>query len=665
VRSGMSFDGRKRVVIEGVEPEVDAGRFRAKRVVGDLVTVEADVFADGHDEIAAIVRYGFVEEETVSETSMVALGNDRWRARFPVTKLGRYWFTVEAWIDHFGTWQKNLRKRFQAGENLEVQLLMAAEMIERAAKGASAENAARLASYAELMRDRSRYSEAVERSLGGELGELMRSHPDRSLSTAYERRLEIQVEPVRARFSSWYELFPRSAGDGLRHGTLKDVERRLPYVADMGFDVLYLPPIHPIGESFRKGRNNSTTAHPDDVGSPWAIGSSLGGHTAIHPELGTIDDFRSLVSAAKERGVDIALDIAFQAAPDHPWVKEHPQWFLWRPDNTVQYAENPPKKYQDIYPFHFESPAWEGLWNELREVFLYWIGEGITVFRVDNPHTKPLPFWEWVIDQIKLRHPEVIFLSEAFTRPKVMYRLAKAGFSQSYTYFTWRNTKQELTTYFTELTRTRVRDYFRPNAWPNTPDILPEFLQSGVRAAFQLRLILAATLSSNYGIYGPAYELMVHEPRDFGGEEYRDSEKYELKQWNLEDPNSLRYVIQRVNRVRHENRALQSNDGLLFHSTTNDQLLCFSKSSEDGSNTVVVVANLDPYNAQSGFVELDLEKLGVIPDRPYQLHDLVTGARFTWHGARNFVQIDPNVVPAHLFLLRHRVRSEQDFEYYL
>jgi starch synthase (maltosyl-transferring) len=432
----------------------------------------------------------------------------------------------------------------------------------------------------------------------------------------------------------------------------------------MGFDVLYLPPIHPIGTTERKGKNNAASAEEGDVGSPWAIGGEAGGHTAIHPELGTLDDFRSFQRRAQAAGLEVALDMAFQASPDHPFVREHPEWFQKRPDGTIQYAENPPKKYQDIYPFHFESEQWRGLWDALRGTFDFWIAEGVRIFRVDNPHTKPLPFWEWVIREIKQTHPDVIFLAEAFTRPKIMYRLAKGGFSQSYTYFAWRNTKYELIEYFEEITKPPVSDFFRPNAWPNTPDILPEFLQYGGRPAFTIRLILAATLAANYGIYGPPFERWQGTAREHGSEEYRDSEKYQLQHWSPED-DSMSELIAVVNRVRRENPALQQNATLTFHDTTNDDILCYSKCSGDGTNVIVTVVNLDPYNTQAGWLELNLKALGIDEKGPFQVHDLLSHARFTWHGARNFVQLNPHVVAAHVFRIRRRVRTERDFDYFL
>jgi starch synthase (maltosyl-transferring) len=474
------------------------------------------------------------------------------------------------------------------------------------------------------------------------------------------------VERDKARFSTWYEMFPRSCAPVPgQHGTLADCEARLPYIAQMGFDVLYLPPLHPIGTVHRKGRNNAVVAAAHDPGSPWAIGAAAGGHKAVHPQLGTLEDLRRLVTRAHEYGIEVALDIAFQCAPDHPYVQEHPEWFRWRPDGTVQYAENPPKKYEDIYPFDFDTPHWQALWEELKSVLDFWIEHGVRIFRVDNPHTKPLRFWEWLIGAVQATHPEVIFLAEAFTRPKIQYELAKRGFTQSYTYFAWRHTKEELSGYFTELTRTTVREYFRPNLWPNTPDILTEYLQHGGRPAFMIRLVLAATLGASYGIYGPAFELGEHLPREEGSEEYLDSEKYELRHWDLEKPDSLRDFIARVNRIRRDNPALQSNQGLQFHPVDNPELLCFSKYNAEHANAILVVVNLSPYHAHSGWVELQLDALGLDARQPYQMHDELSNARYLWHGTRNYLEIDPQVVPAHIFRIRHRLRSERDFEYFL
>ena len=649
-----SFDGRRRVIIESVSPSVDDGRFPAKRVAGDVVSLEADVFADGHDILSAVALHRHQSESQYHETRMTALVNDRWRAELPVEKLGFYFFSVEAWVDHFLTWHRDLQKRDPA--DLEVQFRIGVEMIRAAAARAKGRDRKRLEHFIDVLEGEDENADKLHDMRSDELLELMRRHSDRAHATRLDCEYAIEVDRPKAGFSTWYELFPRS------FGTFRDVEAQLPRIAKMGFDVLYLPPIHPIGKTFRKGRNNVVSAGPKDVGSPWAIGSAEGGHQAIHPQLGTLDDFRHLIEAAKANAIEVALDIAFQSSPDHPYVREHEEWFQKRPDGTIQYAENPPKKYQDIYPFYFESSAWRDLWNELREVFLFWLHQGVRIFRVDNPHTKPLPFWHWAIREIKKDHPDVILLSEAFTRPKIMYWLAKAGFSQSYTYFAWRNTKYELTEYFNAITKPPVSEFFRPNAWPNTPDILTEYLQYGGRPAFVIRLILAATLSANYGIYGPAYEHFVHEAREPGSEEYRDSEKYETKQWTPA-ADDLSELIARVNRVRRENAALQQNVTLRFHNTTNDEIICYSKSA--GDDVVVTVVNVDPHNTQSAWVELDLAAVQVDANRPFQAHELLSGARYTWHGARNYVQLDPRVVPAHIFKIRRKVRTERDFEYFL
>jgi len=659
-------DGRRRVIIEGVAPEIDGGRFPAKRTLGDIVRAEADIFTDGHDSIAAVVRFRPENATEWQERRMTALVNDRWFGEFPVTELGRYRFTIHAWVDHWETWRRDLLKRIAANGDTPLDYLIGAEHIEAASERANPPDADWLKEAAEFLRTSNDMIQRRARATSDALNDIISRYPDRRFATKYEPEPVIVVDPVRARFSSWYEFFPRSAAqEPGRHGTFADCEKRLEYVAALGFDVVYLPPIHPIGRKFRKGKNNTTEAQPDDVGSPWAIGSDEGGHKSIHPQLGTLDEFRSLVKRAEELGMQMALDIAFQAAPDHPYVKEHEEWFRKRPDGTIQYAENPPKKYQDIYPFDFETPKWREMWEELKSIFVYWIEQGVRIFRVDNPHTKAFPFWEWCITEIKREWPDVLFLSEAFTRPKIMYRLAKLGFSQSYTYFPWRNAKYELTAYLTELTKTQVRDFFRPNQWPNTPDILTEFLQIGDRAAFTIRLLLAATLGANYGIYGPPFELMESRPVRPGSEEYLDSEKYQIRHWDLERPDSLRELITLVNRVRRENPALQSDWGLDFHPTDNEQLICYSKRSADGSNLVVMVVNLDPHHTQAGFVTLPLAELKIEEDRPYQANDLLTGARYVWNGPRNYVELNPASIPAHIFRIRRRLRVETDFEYFL
>jgi starch synthase (maltosyl-transferring) len=659
-------EGGKRVVIEGVSPQVDAGRFPAKRTVGDDVQVGADIFTDGHDAIAAVLRFRHENSQSWNERPLLALVNDRWEGSFPVTELGRYRFTVVGWVDHWETWRRDLKKRITADSDTPVDYLIGGDLIEEAANRASGSDAESLERRARLLREDQSTEKRRELATEPALHYLMVRYPDRRFATEFDRELLIVVDPVRARFSAWYELFPRSTSpEPGRHGTLKDCAARLPYIADLGFDVVYLPPIHPIGNKFRKGKNNTVTAESGDVGSPWAIGAPEGGHKSIHPELGTFDDLHAFIARAAEFGIQVALDVAFQVSPDHPYVSEHEEWFRKRPDGTIQYAENPPKKYQDIYPFDFETPKWWEMWQELKSVFDFWIEHGIHVFRVDNPHTKAFPFWEWVITELKKKTPDVLFLSEAFTRPKIMYRLAKLGFSQSYTYFPWRNAKREIAEYLTELTHTPVREFFRPNQWPNTPDILTEFLQTGTRAAFLIRFFLAATLGSNYGIYGPAFELLESRPVRHGSEEYLDSEKYQIRAWDLNRPDSLRQIISLVNRIRQENQALQSDWTLDFHPIDNDQLICYSKRSLDGSNVLLMVVNLDPYHVQSGFVDLPLDKLGIEDDRPYQAHDLVTGARYVWNGRRNYVELNPYNVPAHILRLRRRLRAENDFEYFL
>jgi len=661
-------EGQVRVVIAGVQPEIEHGRFPVKRTVGEKVIVEGDIFTDGHEALGAVLLYRPAEEQQWHQVPLRFVMNDRWRGEFVVTKLGSYYYTLQAWVDRFTSWRHGLEKKVEAGQDIRVDLLIGAQLIEETSERATGEEARKLREWAQILRlaQESAFSARTQLALAAELDPLVAKYPDQQFATTYDKELAVIVDRDKARCSAWYELFPRSgAAEPGRHGTFKDCEARLPYVASMGFDVLYFPPIHPIGRTYRKGKNNVLVANPDDPGSPWAIGAEEGGHTAIHPQLGTLEDFRRLVKKAQEQGMEIALDLAFQCTPDHPYVKEHPEWFRHRPDGSIQYAENPPKKYQDIYPFDFETDQWQELWKELLGVVYFWIEQGIRIFRVDNPHTKPFRFWEWLIRNVKKEYPEVIFLAEAFTRPKVMYRLAQLGFSQSYTYFAWRNSKPELTQYFTELTQTEVREYFRPSLWPNTPDILTEHLQLGGRPAFIARLVLAATLGANYGIYGPAFELGENQPREMGSEEYLNSEKYEIKYWDLDRPDSLKTLIARVNRIRRENPALHSDWSLRFHAVDNDQLIGYSKNTDDFSNVILVVVNLDPHHTHSGWLELPLETLGLDSHQPYQVHDLLSGARYFWHGPHNYVELNPQVMPVHIFRVRRRVRTERDFDYYM
>lgn len=664
----LTQSGGRLVVVDGVTPAVDGGRFPAKRVLGDLVAVEADVYADGHDSLSCRLRYRHESDTAWVEAPMRSLANDRWRGTFEVTRLGLYRFAVDAWIDQFESWRRDLAKRHEAGQDLSVDLLIGADLVDGARTRASGRDDEALEAAAAALRGGGglALTRRVEHALSDDLADLMGRYPARQNSTTYDPGLAIAVEREKARYSAWYELFPRSSSpEPGRHGTFKDVEGWLPYVASMGFDVLYLPPIHPIGRAFRKGKNNAVTVQEGDPGSPWAIGSAEGGHKSVHPQLGSVDDFRRLIAKARQFGIEIAIDVAFQCSADHPYLREHPEWFRKRPDGTIQYAENPPKKYQDIYPLDFDTACREALWEELKSVFLYWVEQGVQIFRVDNPHTKPFSFWEWVIGQVKAVCPEAIFLSEAFTRPKVMYQLAKLGFTQSYTYFAWRNTKEEIIQYFTELTQAPVKDFFRPNLWPNTPDILTEYLQFGGRPAFMARLVLAATLGASYGIYGPAFELQEAQPREPGSEEYLDSEKYEIKHWDIHRADSLRPFITRVNDFRRRHPALHSDASLRFHDVDNDQLVGYSKTDEKRTDVVVTVVNLDLHHTQAGWLSLPIQELGLDPSEPYQAHDALTDARYLWHGPRNYVELNPQSCPAHIFSLRKRLRTERDFEYFL
>ncbi|MDQ2833159.1 MAG: alpha-1,4-glucan--maltose-1-phosphate maltosyltransferase [Acidobacteriota bacterium] len=656
-------EGRKRVVIEEVQPQVDCGRYPVKRIIGDRIVVSAAVFADGHDHVSGRLLYRSGSEGEWNFTPLTPLNNDLWTASFVADEVGEWSYTLEAWIDHFDTWCADLKKRLAAqsgspqqtpGTGTETQdiplaLRSGALLLEQAAqrtRDADRELLAQAAARLSLLADEK--LDTYDYPIADEVASVAALYPDRTFVTRYHQELPLWVDRERARYSTWYELFPRSASpDATRHGSFADVQGLLPEIAAMGFDVLYMPPIHPIGTAYRKGRNNSVTAAAGDPGSPWAIGSPLGGHKAILPELGMLRDFKSLVAAARVHGMELALDIAFQCSPDHPWVAEHPEWFILRPDGSIQYAENPPKKYQDIYPLNFESPNWRGLWEALRDVFAYWIRQGVRIFRVDNPHTKALPFWEWCIAELHVKYPDVIFLAEAFTRPHVMYSLAKAGFTQSYTYFAWRNKRDELQEYFEEITKPPVSDFFHPNLWPNTPDILHASLQQGGRSAFMQRVILAATLGANYGIYGPAYELGENLPAKLGSEEYLNSEKYEIRRWDRGAAHSLAPLITQINKIRRDNIALQSDGSLVFHPTDNPNLLCYSKCA--GTNRILVAVNLDSTQEQAGWIDLDLKELGVPHNQNFEIEDLLTGAKYQWHDRSNYVALRPDILPAHIF----------------
>ena len=661
-------EGRKRVVIESVKPSVDCGRHPVRRFLGDRVKVSAAMFGDGHDHVGGQLLYRVKGERRWRTVPLEDEGNDIWSASFVVDQIGAWQYAVQGWIDHFDTWKSDLRKRLEAQpdpanpdslgaeQDIPLALKSGALILERAAKFAKGKDLNAIREVQLSLEWMAEQKAAIyENPITSGICELAAKYFDPELATR-SGDFDLWVDRERARYSTWYELFPRSAaafeeGQPHRHGTFADVRARLPEIAAMGFDVLYMPPISPIGVAYRKGKNNSVTAEEGDEGSPWAIGSSDGGHKAIHKKLGTMDEFEGLVAAARDRGMEIALDIAFQCSPDHPWVKEHPEWFILRPDGTIQYAENPPKKYQDIYPLNFESNDWRNLWENLHEVFEHWIRHGVKIFRVDNPHTKALPFWEWVIAEVHTKHPDVIFLAEAFTRPHVMYSLAKAGFTQSYTYFTWRNTKADLQLYFEEITKPPVSDFFTPNLWPNTPDILPPSLQEGGRPAFMQRLILAATLGASYGIYGPAYELGENAPAKKISEEYLNSEKYEIRQWNLDAAYSIAPLITRVNEIRRENVALQSDLSLEFHPVDNPMVMCYHK--RDGDNIILVAINLDPQNEQAGWIDLDLKTLGIAHDETFDVEDLLTGVHYKWHDRSNYVALRPDVMPAHVFRVRH------------
>jgi starch synthase (maltosyl-transferring) len=641
----MTF-GKSRVIIENVQPSVDAGLYPAKRTVGERVDVTANIFGDGHDHIRATVMYKKEGTKAWSEVELVHTMNDEWSASFYVTEPGRFVFTVEAWIDHFETWYDGFKKKAAAKVAVQVELMEGAIFLRTVGKAN-----AHLQEKAAWLENKDHYHEAIAWILSKEFESLVHKYPLKENQTRYVQELVIVVENKEVLFNTWYEFFPRSSSlEAGKHGTFKDSIKLLPRVAAMGFDVLYFPPIHPIGKINRKGKNNSVRSQAGEPGSPWAIGSDEGGHKSILPALGTLDDYKQLIKEAAKFNIRVALDLAFQCAPDHPYVKEHPEWFKQRPDGSIQYAENPPKKYQDIYPFNFECDNWKELWEELKSVIIFWIEQGVTIFRVDNPHTKPIPFWQWAIGEVNKEYPHVIFLAEAFTRPKIMASLAKIGFQQGYTYFTWRVTKQEITDYMKDLVYGPSRNYFRPNFWPNTPDILPYHLQNQGENSFILRFALASTLSSSYGMYGPSYEFMENTPVE-GKEEYVNSEKYEVRHYDWKKTNRMTDIITLVNKARKENEALHSTWNVQFLSVENPNLIAYLRATDNLSNIILVVVNLDPYVSQQGFVELPKARLKLTDKINIKLRDLITDENYTWTQEWNYVELNPYKLPFHIFKL--------------
>jgi starch synthase (maltosyl-transferring) len=640
------------VVIENLQPLIDGGRYPIKRIIDEDLVVEADIFKDGHDVVAAVLKWRVVGKREWRETSMNFVDNDRWRGVCTLYDEAIHEYTVEAWTDTFRSWQREFAKKFEAGISaLRSEALEGAALVEAAAKQArDRTDASRLREFCEQISTASS-SEIYAVAQSGELEVLMATYPDRSAATEYVPAPRVVVDRQAALFGAWYEFFPRSAeGRGDRGSTFRDCLPRVDGVKAMGFDVIYFPPIHPIGHTNRKGRNNAITCEPGDPGVPWAIGSEAGGHKAVEPSLGTLADFDWLQKEVRKRGMEIALDFAINCSPDHPYVKEHPDWFYKRPDGTIKYAENPPKKYEDIYPLNFRCENWRELWAEMKSIVLFWAEHGVRIFRMDNPHTKPVAFWEYLIKGVREQYPDTIFLSEAFTKPKMMKALTKAGFNQSYTYFTWRNSKHELIEYFTELTQTEMSEYFRPNLWPNTPDILPFVLQDSGRTAFMIRVLLAATLSPLYGIYS-GYELCENEALP-GREEYLDSEKYQFKERDWNAPGNIKDWITRLNKIRKQNRALQLYTNLRFYYAENDAILFYGKMTAARDNIILVVVNLDAHRKQNSFVDVPVDQFGQMESNEYQVHDLLNDARYTWRGRRNYVELDPEIQPAHIFLVR-------------
>ena len=635
-----------RIIIENVSPQLDGGKFAIKRITGQKVKVTADVFPDGHDIIACCVKYKHENDEKWTEVRMHPTENDEYTESFTTEKQGLYFYFVEGWVDYALNWQHGTERKIHDNQFVKSELLEGAEYVNAIIKQVNAEEKAFLKQAAAYFSNEKEYAKAVEVATSAELTAIFTKYPTKTLSNKSDE-LQVYVDRKKALFSTWYEFFPRSASSKPNtHGTFKDCEALLPRVAEMGFDTLYFPPIHPIGEVNRKGKNNATNAQVGDVGSPWGIGSHLGGHKATHPELGSIDDFKQLVKKAQDLGIEVAMDYALQAAPDHPYVKDFPQWFKWRPDGTVQYAENPPKKYQDIQPIYFESNDWKNLWKELLDAALFWIEEcNIKIYRVDNPHTKPFYFWGWLIGEIKKKHPDVLFLAEAFTRPKIMNELAKQGFSQSYTYFTWRNSKKELTDYVTELTTTKQKEFYRPNFWPNTPDINPFALQSGNESVHLQKYFLAATLSSSVGLYGPVFEYRVCDPMAPGKEEYLNSEKYEFYQWDWTVRNKITALITTINHIRKENESLQQTNNIVFCDTNNDNIMAYYKYDDDQKNKTLMVVSLDGISRQNAMIRIPIEKMG---QNPLNITDLITGNSYQWAQLWNYVELTPEM-PFHLF----------------
>ena len=640
------------VVIENLQPLLDGGHYPIKRIIGEDLGVEADIFKDGHDVVAAVLKWRVLGKRAWRETPMNFVDNDRWRGVCTIYDEAIHEYTVEAWTDTFRSWQSEFVKKFEGGiSDLRSEGLEGSAIVESAAKRArDRADRERLLEFSEQI-SKGANSEIYAIAQSAELEVLMATYPDRSDATQYLPAPRVVVDRQAALFGAWYEFFPRSAeGRGDGGSTFRDCLSRVDDAKAMGFDVIYLPPIHPIGRTNRKGRNNSLICDAGDPGVPWAIGSEAGGHKAVEPALGTLADFDWFQKELQKRGMEIALDFALNCSPDHPYVKEHPEWFYRRPDGTIKYAENPPKKYEDIYPLNFRCENWRELWNEIKSIVLFWAGHGVRIFRVDNPHTKPVAFWEYLITGVRDKYPDTIFLSEAFTRPKMMKALAKAGFNQSYTYFTWRNSKSELIEYFTELTQTEMSEYFRPNLWPNTPDILPFVLQEGGRPAFMIRVLLAATLSPLYGIYS-GYELCENEALP-GREEYLDSEKYQFKERDWNAQGNIKDWITRLNKIRKQNRALQLYTNLRFYHAENDAILFYGKMTAARDNIILVVVNLDPYRKQNSFVDVPIEQFGQMESDDYRVQDLLSGATYTWRGRRNYIELDPNVQPAHVFLVR-------------